>query len=232
MPRKNKKETAKTSNKKTHVAIVLDRSGSMSSVKKQTIEGLNKQLATLQKSEELLGDIDVTLIQFDSTTEISFRGKRPSELKEFSDDDYRIGSYTAMYDGIWAAITELKTLEETEDTSYLVVVLSDGEENASREVTHEVLAEEIKRLQDKGNWQFNYILANIDIKAVSNTLHAKAGNVIAYNSTAKGTSATFDTMAESLVSYTNTRSVTMSNLMGTTVTGFTQEQQDKLKDIK
>lgn len=219
--------------KLTHVAIVLDRSGSMSSIHKETVDGLNTQIAALQKAElENAGEIRVSLIQFDRDIEVVFDGKKPSEIKEFGMNDFVPRWNTAMYDGIWAAMNLLKMQEVTDDTAYLLFVISDGEENASREITQQLLTDEIKRLQDLGNWTFNYILANVDINKIRAQFHANVNNVASYTATSAGANVSYDAMASNSLRYMSTRGSTLSKSMNESSVGFTDAELKTLSETK
>lgn len=226
------KKAKSAKGKKTHVAIVLDRSGSMSSIHKQTVDGLNEQFAAFRKNADVAGDVDVSLIQFDDVVETVFDGKKPSELIELAMSDFQPRGWTAMYDGIWSAINHLKAKDTTDDTAYLICVISDGEENRSQEVSQDILAAEIKKLQDQGNWTFQYLLSNVDIDAVRQILYANANNIAYYNSSAVGATAAYTTNAISTTNYLNTRGITESTNMASTYTAYSPETITKLKETK
>ena len=233
MPTKKKVTPKKRkTNKKTYVCIVLDRSGSMSSIHKQTVDGMNQQFDAIKKSAKLAGDTRVSLVQFDDVVEIKSDAVSPADLREWSMSDFAPRNSTAMYDGIWAAINHLKEKSVTDDTSYLICVISDGEENASKEVTQQILTDEIKRLQDKGNWTFQYLLSNVDINAARQTFGASASNIASFNSSVNGAGATYTLTAASMDSYLNTRGMTHANLMEDNYIPFTDEDKKKLLDTK
>ncbi len=223
---------AKNANKKTHIAIVLDRSGSMSSIHKQTVDGINQQFEAFRKGKDIAGDTGVSLIQFDTVIETRLDDVKPAELKEWAMSDFQPRGGTAMYDGIWNAINHLKTKEVTDDTAYLICVISDGEENSSREISQQTLADEIKRLQDGGNWTFQYLMANVDIQKIRQTFNANINNIAAYNSTAMGSSAAYTVTANSSLNYMSTRGSTVGAAMNTSYTAFSDEDKKKLIDTK
>lgn len=226
----SKKVAAK---KLTHVAIVLDRSGSMSTIHKETVDGLNTQIAALQKAElENAGEIRVSLVQFDNVIDVVFAGRKPSEIKEFGMNDFQPRWNTAMYDGIWAAMNLLKTQEVTDDTAYLLFVISDGEENASREITQQALTDEIKRLQDLGNWTFNYILANVDINKIRTQFHANANSVATYTANSVGSTAAYGLISTNSLRYMSTRGNTLSESMNESSVGFTDAELKTLSETK
>jgi uncharacterized protein YegL len=202
-----KTRKAKKTDKKTYVALVIDRSGSMSSIHKQTVDGINEQFGVLRRNAELAGDTEITLFQFDDVIETVFKDVAPTELKNWELSDFVPRGSTAMYDAVWAAINHLKSKPLGEDTAFLVCVISDGHENASREVNQGILSEEIKRLQDTGDWTFSYMLANQDIHQVSHALNVPVSNIAAFNSTLDGSSVAYTANASSTANYLSMRSV-------------------------
>jgi Mg-chelatase subunit ChlD len=205
--KKKSTRKSKKNQKKTYVAIVIDRSGSMSSIHKETVDGINQQLKVFRDQGDLAGKTEISLIQFDDVTEPIFLDKGPTELKEWAYNEFRPRGSTAMYDGIWNAINHLKTKEETDDTGFLVCVISDGGENASKEVTQQILSTEIKRLQDSGKWTFTYMMANQDIHTVANTFNASPSNIATYTASSLGSSTAYTVNASNTSTYLNSRSV-------------------------
>lgn len=209
-----KKSTKKNANRKTYVAIVLDRSGSMSSIHKETVDGINKQFEAIKKTAKKAGgETFVSLIQFDTVIETRIDSVTPDKLIEWAITDFAPRGGTALYDGIWAAMNHLKAKPMTDDTAYLVCVISDGCETSSREVTQPIMTAEIKKLQDQGNWVFTYLMANVDIRQAQATFAASPGNIAIYNSTSAGANVTYTANAVSIGNYMTTRGL-VSNASG------------------
>lgn len=227
---KKKVTPKKASNKKTYVAIVVDRSGSMSSIHKQTVDGINEQFGVLRRDGNLGGTTEVTLVQFDDQIDIVFDGLNSDELQNWDMADFQPRGYTAMYDGIMRAINVLKTKERTDDTAFLVCVISDGAENASKETSQVGLAFEIDALQKLGNWTFTYLLANNDIAQVSRNLNVPIANVAAFNSTGSyGAGAMAYTVnASNVSSYLSSRDAGLRS----TITFYNDDQKNLLSTAK
>lgn len=191
----------------TRVALVIDKSGSMEHVQKAALSGLNEQIGALRGSEA--GDTFVTLIQFDNQAKVFFNQKNAKELKNLEPADYRPLGGTAMYDAVGTAIDRLlEENNEVENVAYLVIVISDGEENSSRRVTQWDLASRIKELQATGRWTFTYMLSNVDLSVAKN-LGVWSGNIASWNSnTAIGTTTAYATVSNSTVGYLRTRGLT------------------------
>lgn len=177
--------------KKTiHMAIALDESGSMAGTKKQTISGVNEQLQELKKTSAV--DSTVTLVTFSGPTDIKviYSAKPISEVKELTEDDYNPNGGTAMYDGVGRLFNELQQkVVDDENTSYLVLVVSDGEENTSAEYDSPKIAQMVKDRLATKRWSINYIGANQDLSVVTQTLGLSKGSSFAYASNVRGTEA-------------------------------------------
>lgn len=203
-----KKTTTKKAVKETYIALVVDRSGSMRSVQTEALTGINEQIETIKKNAKKGGKTFVTCVQFNDSVDVLFDKKPSKELKKLTENDYIPGGLTAMYDGVHKAITSLKEVtSSSDDIGYLVVVISDGMENASREVTAPMLAKEIKELEATGKWTFTYMLSNQDLKVVTDKLGVSAGNIAAYSSTNIGTKDAFANIVKSTSSYFTRRVV-------------------------
>ncbi len=179
----------KVEKKQTFVAMVIDRSGSMTKIRQQAFENINEQINSVRTNGKKGGDTRLTYIQF---------------------DDYEPRGCTALYDSVWAAIETLKKNKETKNTAYLVVVITDGVNNASTDITQEALREEIKRLEGTGKWTFSFMMANIDVKAMAANLNLNVGNTTAFIGTVAGAKMATATSAHSMNSYfTNARAINL-----------------------
>ena len=146
---------------KTEIVLIVDRSGSMASIKKD-IEGGFKTF--LEKQKALPGEANVTYYQFDDKHERVFELKPLSEVEGIT--IVPRGS-TALLDATGRAINEVggrlaRTSEDERPENVIVVVLTDGEENASREFKIEKIKEMVKHQQEKYNWRFIFLGANFD----------------------------------------------------------------------
>lgn len=180
--------------KTVHMAIALDESGSMAGTKKETISGLNEQLQELKKTSSI--DSTVTLVTFAGPTDIKvIHSVKPiSEVKELTDEDYNPNGGTAMYDGVGRLLNEIQQkVTDDDNTTYLVLVVSDGEENSSREYNSQKVADLIKERLNTKRWSINYIGANQDLTQVTKTLGIDLGNSYGYKSNIRGTQAMWDT---------------------------------------
>ena len=123
------------SKQKTHVAIILDRSGSMSSQRNKTVDGYNEQV---QQMKENAQDQDITcsLITFNGNVVEHFWKQSADQLEESNYESYVPSGMTALYDALGYVIDKMMAEDDgDEDTAYLFTVISDGGENSSSDAT-------------------------------------------------------------------------------------------------
>jgi len=172
--------------KKTKIAIVLDRSGSMKKVRAETIKGYNEQIQSIREEASNLdsGETTVSLIIFDSTVMPNYFERSINFLTDIRSEDYDPDKgWTRMYDAVGYTIERLlkETSSDDPDTAYLVVIISDGQENpgpgAQTKYNAKSLAELIKKVQATKRWTFTYLGANQDLGQVQDTLGFEASNM-------------------------------------------------------
>jgi hypothetical protein len=191
-----------TKGQSTVVGIVLDRSGSMSSTWKEAIGGYHAQVEDLCKQDDADEDTEIKLVSvvFDNIIDVINKGVPITEAEGLGPEIIPRGS-TALYDAIGVAVGHMESTQtEHSDTAYLLVVITDGQENASQEITAENLMETLNRLDDSPVWTVVFI--GSDVKAIEDAknLGINLGNAFQYNPTAGGTAG----MTVSLRSATST----------------------------
>lgn len=149
----------KASVDKTSIAMVLDRSGSMSSCQAATIDAVNKYLLEARQDQSLK-ESDFELLTFDSESIDSVRSGAPVNVADISAEDYIPRGSTPLYDAIGRGISSLDGKTGTGGKAILVIV-TDGMENASRKHSHGSISELIKARQASG-WLVVFLGAGID----------------------------------------------------------------------
>lgn len=176
--------------------IILDESGSMDCVKRQTISGCNETLNTIRSAQEKFADTQehyVSIFAFQSD------GKRPSryiiknaparEVSDINGELYQPWGATPLYDAVGSTLVDLKSLvREKEMAIGNVTIITDGMENASSRYTLRQVAKMIAALKEEG-WSFNFIGANIDVKATAASLNID--NSLEFQQDDKGTQEMF-----------------------------------------
>lgn len=158
--------------------IVLDSSGSMQRIRNATISGVNEWLGDQRREDST--DMDLLLVPFASSVE---RIEGPADVRQFSDltpQSYDPEGNTALYDGVMTCISKLETLDAD---AYMVLIVTDGEENCSHEYDLAKTRAKIEQLTATGRWTFVYLGANVDAWSVAGAMGVQSGNVANYAAT-------------------------------------------------
>ena len=154
--------------------IILDKSGSMSSIARQAIDGVNETIGSIKSAQEKNPDQKhiVTLVAFcGCEMKTIYDNVSVNEVSPLTDKDYRPCCMTPLYDAVGSTITRVHALKGNDDNSLaLVTVITDGYENASREFSLTALKSLIDSYKDQG-WQFTYIGADHEVEQVAFSLH-------------------------------------------------------------
>lgn len=169
----------------TRVALILDKSGSMSPLRDATIGGVNEYLSTLKGDKE--SNYKVSLTLFDTTVEKLWEDLPVKDL-ELKHTNYSPMGGTALYDAVCGTIKALK--KDKKNKKVIIAIMTDGEENSSREFTEDQMASCVKECSDLG-WAITYLGANQDAWAKAKQWGFSAQNVANYNATDLGTRAVF-----------------------------------------
>ena len=160
---------------KIYNLIILDESGSMSSIYEQALGGANETIQTIRTAQSSATDQKqyLTFVTFDSGADESVRtviDTMPIEqVRDLTRDDYRPNGCTPLYDAMGKSLTALEK-KVSDDDQVLVTIITDGMENSSREYTGASVCEIVKRLRAKG-WTFVYIGANQDAVEVARRMN-------------------------------------------------------------
>lgn len=155
--------------------IILDESGSMSSIYEQALGGANETIQTIRAAQASADDQNqfLTFVTFDSGNRESVRtiiDTMPiADVKDLTQDDYRPSGCTPLYDAMGKSLTALEK-KVTDDDQVLVTIITDGMENSSRHYSDAQVCDIVKRLRAKG-WTFVYIGANQDAVEVARRMN-------------------------------------------------------------
>lgn len=176
--------------------IIVDESGSMSSLRDATQSGVNETINSIRGAQNEFANTQehfLTLVTFDSNgysepVRTLYNRKPIAEVEDFN--NYNPSGCTPLYDAMGQSITELYNfIKDDEDAGAVVTVLTDGYENASQEWTGAALKEFIEKLTQEG-WSFSYMGSNHDVKGVSFNL--SINNVIEFSHDVKGVGSSWD----------------------------------------
>lgn len=164
--------------KKTLVSFLLDETGSMQVCKSSTISGFNEYVGGLRKEKKIW----FTLTKFNSQqTTVICDAIRIKDVPELCAETYTPNYTTPLYDAI---ANTIKRADESvgrmkKKPAIMIVIMTDGLENASREYTQQNVFDLIKDKEEEG-WQFVYLGANQDAWAVGQSIGISKWNAATY----------------------------------------------------
>lgn len=198
----------------TDIIVVMDRSGSMGAIVNDTIGGFN---TFLKEQKELKGEATLTLVQFDTDYQVVCDNLPLSEVKDLTSTTFVPRGNTALYDAVCKAINSVggrysNTFEDARPEKIVFVIITDGEENSSKEFTYEQMKEKIQHQTEKYGWQFVFLAANQDACKVGNSYGISGQSCLSYQHNSRGATAMFASVSHNLTSYRTgvTKSVTFS----------------------
>jgi len=149
---------AKLNSKDLHIVIILDESGSMDTIRDSTISAINEFIDSQRKQE---GKTWVTLTKFDTEYQTLYEYTPIDKVAPLDKSTYKPDGCTALHDAIGTTINKLRY----NTTKTMVVVMTDGQENSSREYTLYTIKSLIDEMKTK-SWDFVFMGANIDSYAI------------------------------------------------------------------
>jgi hypothetical protein len=178
----------------TEIFYVIDQSGSMAATASDVIGGFN----TFLREQKDITDCEanLSLAFFDDHYHLVHSSKRIQDVPELTSTDYRPGGMTALLDSIGKSIDDLgKRLAATKEGEragkILVIITTDGFENASRAYQHYKVMEMINHQRDKYSWNFSFIGAGQDAIQQGASMGFAAGQIYSYTPTSFGTQVYF-----------------------------------------
>lgn len=206
----------------THLYVLLDRSGSMQSIKSDTEGGF---AALIEQQRSAPGRCLVTLAQFDNVYEVVYAGK---DLADVPALDLQPRGSTALLDAMGTLITtaggELAaTAEDRRPGTVIVVIMTDGLENASREYTSAAVKALVEQQTDQYSWLFTYLGANQDAIAVGRGLGVHAERSLTYGGA--GTRSAMAAAGASMASYRSAVSGGVSPAMAAPAAAYSDGQR-------
>lgn len=177
----------------TEIVFILDRSGSMSGLEKDTIGGYNS-LIKKQKKEE--GEAYISTVLFDDRTEVLHDRVGLDKIKPMTEEEYYVRGCTALLDAVGGAIHHIGNVhkyarEEDRPEKTLFIITTDGQENSSRMYTYEKVKRMVERQKKKYGWEFLFLGANIDAVAEAGRFGIKPDRAVNYECDEIGTAVNY-----------------------------------------
>lgn len=187
----------------TELVFILDKSGSMFGLEKDTIGGFN---AMLEKQKALEGDCRITTVLFDNTYTLLHDRIDIHAVSPMTEKDYCAGGCTALLDAMGTTIHKLISVQKNTAEDYradkvLFVIITDGLENASREYSIEKVRAMIEHEKEKYGWEFIFLGANIDAVQTAGQFGIGADRAVDYVPDAQGTRLNYQAMEATVSSY-------------------------------
>ena len=172
----------------TDIIMLLDRSGSMASIRDDTVGGIN---TFLDAQRQATGRATFTLAQFDHAYEVKRTAEPLESIAPLTSADFQPRGSTALLDAMGRLINETGARlaampEDRRPGKVLFVVVTDGEENSSHEFTADRVKEMTTHQSDHYQWEFAFLGANIDSFATAKTVGVPAGNTMNFAATSDG----------------------------------------------
>lgn len=174
---------------KTNVIFILDESGSMQNTASDVRGGFNTYVNKLKDDGN---EYSLSTIKFGTTVRPLFANQPLDQAPLLTEQNYMPLDSTALYDAIGFALSEARKYWGTNEKPYgkdrfIVIIMTDGFENASKKFSKEEIAAKIKRREEAGNWTFVYMGADQDAWSVASNLGFAQGNVMSYASASTAT---------------------------------------------
>ena len=190
-------------NNLSELVFILDKSGSMAGLESDTIGGFNSML---KKQKAVDGECRITTVLFDNTYELLHDRIDIRAVSGVTDKEYQVGGSTALLDAIGRTIHKISTVQKNTADEYradkvMFVIITDGEENASREYSAEMVKTQIERQKEKYSWEFVFLGANIDAVQTAGRFGIAPAMAMNYVPDAEGTALNFEVMSHAVMSF-------------------------------
>ncbi len=187
----------------TELVCILDKSGSMSGLEKDTIGGYN---AMLLKQRAVEGECLITTVLFDNDYVLLHDRIDLRAVSPMTDEAYRVGGSTALIDAIGKTISKIDNAQRHTADAYraekvLFVIITDGEENASRAYTAGQVKALIRQQKEKYGWEFIFLGANIDAVETARRFGIASDRAQNYHADKIGTTLNFRAMSDAVATF-------------------------------
>ncbi len=184
----------------TEIVFILDRSGSMSGLEKDTIGGFNS-LIEKQKKEQ--GQCVVSTVLFDYESQVIHDRVDITKVQPLTDREYFARGSTALLDAVGGAIHHIGNVHkyarrEDRPEKTLFVITTDGMENASRRYTFEKVKQMVERQKEKYGWEFMFLGANIDAMEAAESFGIGRDMAVDFKNDRQGTQLNYQVLSDTI----------------------------------
>ena len=187
----------------TELVFILDKSGSMGGLEKDTIGGYNSRL---EKQKAVPGECLITTVLFDNDYELLHDRIDIRAVSPITEKEYAVGGSTALLDAIGRTIhkignAQMNTADDYRAEKVMFVIITDGEENSSREYSAEKVKAQIQRQKEKYDWEFIFLGANIDAVETAGRFGIAPDRAQNYHADSEGTALNFRVMSDAVATF-------------------------------
>ena len=187
----------------TELVFILDRSGSMAGLEKDTIGGFN---AMIEKQRGETGEALVSTVLFDNASQVLHDRVPLEKVPAMTGRDYYVRGCTALLDAVGGAIHHIGNVhkyarEEDRPEKTLFVITTDGMENASRAYTYDRVKAMIQRQKETYGWEFLFLGANIDAVTEAARFGITADRAANYHADHAGTNVVYETLSDTVCQF-------------------------------
>jgi hypothetical protein len=167
---------------KTYYNLILDHSGSMSTSRVATLNAVNaqiescRQIASSHENHELI----LSLTLFNDNAHSLYSKKSPNQVPLLTQKQYEPSGCTALLDAIGMQINLMEEVMQPGD-DVVMVILTDGQENASQYYNFKQISERISQLKATERWTFSFMGADIDAWDIAKRLDIDRDEVVSFN---------------------------------------------------
>jgi Mg-chelatase subunit ChlD len=189
----------------TEIIVLVDRSGSMHSIVDDAVGGFNRFLAD---QKEIPGKAFLTLVRFDSEYEVVCESTPIMKMKDITAETIKPRWSTALWDAIGQTLVDAipRFTKKSKVPKVIVVILTDGHENASQRFGADSVKDLIVKCKKYG-WKFLFLGANIDAFTTGASMGLSANQSVQYEASSRGITTAYNTVSETVSLFRDEKSV-------------------------
>lgn len=197
----------------TELVFILDRSGSMAGLEHDTIGGFNSMLS---KQKAVEGECRITTVLFDNQYQLLHNRIDIQAVRPITEQEYQVGGSTALLDAIGRTIHKLVRVQKSTAAEFragnvMFVIITDGEENASREYSCQKVQAMIEE-EKKYGWEFLFLGANMDAVETAGRFGISPDRAAGYVPDSAGTELNFQMMSQAAAVFRTTNAMPQAPL--------------------
>lgn len=187
----------------TELVFILDKSGSMGGLESDTIGGFNSML---EKQKKVSGECYITTVLFDNNYELLHDRIDIRAVSPITENEYRVGGSTALIDAIGRTIHKISNAQKNTSDDFkaekvMFVIITDGQENSSREYSSNQVKQMIERHKSRYGWEFIFLGANIDAVETAKNFGIDPDRAQDFHADSKGIELNFRVVSEAMTSF-------------------------------